>query len=84
LKLPYLTNGLFRGSIESDDGRAELERGAVNAAHSAGRTFGLITYDTQSAPNQPKNVSFSLRKMEERTAEITTERAPRGVWKRRD
>jgi len=31
-------------------------------------------------PNQPKNVSFSLRKIEERTAEMTTDRAPRGVW----
>jgi hypothetical protein len=31
-------------------------------------------------PNQPKNVSFSLRKMEERIAEMTTARAPRGVW----
>ena len=30
-------------------------------------------------PNQPKNVSFSLRKIEERMAEMTTDRAPSGV-----
>jgi hypothetical protein len=35
-------------------------------------------------PNHPKNVSVSLRKIEERIAQMTTERAPRGVFAGRD
>jgi hypothetical protein len=31
-------------------------------------------------PNHPKNVSVSLRNIEERIAQMTTERAPRGVF----
>ena len=30
-------------------------------------------------PSQPKKVSFSLRNIDERMAQMTTERAPRGV-----
>ena len=30
-------------------------------------------------PNHPKNVSFSLRKVEDRIAQTTTDRAPSGV-----
>ena len=31
-------------------------------------------------PNQPKNVRVSLRNIEDRMAEMTTERAPSGVF----
>jgi len=31
-------------------------------------------------PSQPKNVSFSLRKNEDRIAQMTTDRAPSGVY----
>jgi len=31
-------------------------------------------------PSHPKNVSFSLRKKDDNMAQITTERAPRGVY----
>jgi hypothetical protein len=31
-------------------------------------------------PSHPKNVSFSFKKIDERMAQITTERAPSGVY----
>lgn len=33
----------------------------------------------RAQPSQPKNDSFSLRKKDERMAQMTTESAPRGV-----
>ena len=31
-------------------------------------------------PNHPKNVSFSLRKKDDKMAQMTTDSAPSGVW----
>ena len=88
LELGDLRDGLFLRAIEGDDDRSDLSgsaggwkigrdedgRGAMDGKMDGARTM------QRPQPSQPKKVSFSLRKKEERMAEMTTERAPIGVY----
>jgi hypothetical protein len=64
-------------TVESNDSGTNL---ADVGTH---RDKGLVILTIQRAqPSHPKKVSFSLRKMDDRMAHITTDSAPIGVLKR--
>ena len=71
----YGESGMEEGGMEEGGGE-EREGGGVEGVGWDG--MGVRTMQSEQ-PSQPKSVSFSLRKKEERMAQITTESAPIGV-----
>lgn len=64
-------------TVESNDSGTDLAEVGTQ------KDEGLVILTIQRAqPSHPKKVSFSLRKMEDRMAHITTDSAPIGVLKR--
>lgn len=69
---------MHMNTIEGNDDRAKLRKKKVFAKHRSKVWEQNLTIHSPH-PNHPKNVSFSLRKMEDRIAQMTTDRAPSGV-----